>query len=346
MAQSLSQAGAYIQYDETVKRLLSNKYVLATIMKGCLEEYQACTVEEIVQVYIEGMPQTGEVGVHPDTTNTNRRHPGKRGKDASSDIIHGASAEDAARTEGTVRYDVRFFASVPGEEGRLSLILNLEAQNQFYPGYPLIKRGIYYCARMISAQYGSVFTKAEYGQIKKVYSIWLCTHPVKSRRNTITRYVIRKEDMVGIADEERKNYDLMTVIMICLGEPGGENYGGILRFLEVLLSGKRTAKEKKEILSEEFNLPMTEELESEVQSMCNLSQGIWQDGIKEGLEQGLERGIQQGLERGMMLGEERGEINAKRETAHNLAEMGMAVEMIAKALKVNVPLIEEWLAEE
>ena len=64
--------------------------------------------------------------------------------------------------------------------------------------------------------------------------------------------------------------------------------------------------------------------------MCNLSQGIWQDGIKEGLEQGLERG----------------EINAKRETAHNLAEMGMAVEMIAKALKVNVPLIEEWLAEE
>ena len=103
-----------------------------------------------------------------------------------------------------------------------------------------------------------------------------------------------------------------------------------MRFLEVLLSGKRTAKEKKEILSEEFNLPMTEELESEVQSMCNLSQGIWQDGIKEGLEQGLERG----------------EINAKRETAHNLAEMGMAVEMIAKALKVNVPLIEEWLAEE
>ena len=112
------------------------------------------------------------------------------------------------------------------------------------------------------------------------------------------------------------------------------------------MSGKRTAKEKKEILSEEFNLPMTEELESEVQSMCNLSQGIWQDGIKEGLEQGLERGIQQGLERGMMLGEERGEINAKRETAHNLAEMGMAVEMIAKALKVSAPLIEEWLEEE
>ena len=104
------------------------------------------------------------------------------------------------------------------------------------------------------------------------------------------------------------------------------------------MSGKRTAKEKKEILSEEFNLPMTEELESEVQSMCNLSQGIWQDGIKEGLEQGLERG--------MMLGEARGEINAKRETAHNLAEMGMAVEIIAKALKVNVPLIEEWLEEE
>ena len=64
--------------------------------------------------------------------------------------------------------------------------------------------------------------------------------------------------------------------------------------------------------------------------MCNLSQGIWQDGIKEGLEQGLERG----------------EINAKRETGHHLAGVGRVEAMAVTALKVNVPLIEEWLAEE
>ena len=44
----------------------------------------------------------------------------------------------------------------------------------------------------------------------------------------------------------------------------------------------------------------------------------------------------------MMLEEEQGEINAKRENAHNLAEMGMEVEMVAKALKESVSFIEEW----
>ena len=33
-------------------------------------------------------------------------------------------------------------------------MINVEAQNDFYPGYPLVKRGIYDCSRMISPQYG------------------------------------------------------------------------------------------------------------------------------------------------------------------------------------------------
>ena len=43
-----------------------------------------------------------------------------------------------------------------------------EKGNDFYPGYPLLKRGIYYCSRMISGQYGTVFVKSDYGKIKKV----------------------------------------------------------------------------------------------------------------------------------------------------------------------------------
>ena len=34
------------------------------------------------------------------------------------------------------------------------MIINIEVQNDFYPGYPLVKRGIYYGGRMLSAQYG------------------------------------------------------------------------------------------------------------------------------------------------------------------------------------------------
>ena len=59
--------------------------------------------------------------------------------------------------EGTINYDVRFDAIAPASEGSaeqkdvIRLIINVEAQTAFNPGYPLTKRAIYYCSRMISA---------------------------------------------------------------------------------------------------------------------------------------------------------------------------------------------------
>lgn len=88
--------------------------------------------------------------------------------------------------------------------------------------------------------------------------------------------------MIGEAQEETENYDLMSVIMICLGKPGTENHKGILKFMEVLLSSTRSGSEKKKILEEEFGVAMSEELEREVLEVCNLSQGVRQEGIEIG----------------------------------------------------------------
>ena len=141
---------------------------------------------------------------------------------------------------------------------------------------------------MISAQHGVEFTRSEYGKIKKVYSIWVCTNPPAERQNTIMQYSVQQRPLVGQVDEPVQNYDLLSAIMICLGEPEQENYTGVLKFLEVLLSDERTAKEKKEILQEEFHLPMTQHLESEVLGMCNLSQGAIETGMKRGEEIGTQ----------------------------------------------------------
>ncbi len=259
------------RYDEAVKRLLANKLILATIMQGCVEEYRNCTVQEIAEKYIEDEPQIGTVGVNPDDTNP-----------ATDKNIHGSNTEDATLTEGTVRYDIRFYATAPTGDGTIGLIINLEAQNKYNPGYPLLKRALYYCSRMISAQYGTDFTHSEYGKIKKVYSIWVCMNPPAERQNTIMQYSVQQKPIVGQVEEPVQNYDLLSAIMICLGEPEQENHAGVLKFLEVLLSNERSAKEKKEILQEEFHLPMTQHLESEVLGMCNLSQGVVENSMKRG----------------------------------------------------------------
>lgn len=259
-------------YDAACKRLLANKVILAWIMKSCLEEYRDFEVDEIAKKYIEGIPQITKVAVNPDEE-----------MEQNSEQIKGAKTEDSTIKEGTITYDIRFYALVPQSEELVSLIINVEAQNNFYPGYPIVKRGIYYCSRMISSQYGVEFTDAHYERIKKVYSIWICANPPKYRENTITRYVIQEENLVGDITERKKNYDLFSVIMICLGHDRDDKYTGILKLLDVLLSSEKEPEEKKKILQDDFDIKMTKELESEVQAVCNLSKGVEENGIKKGI---------------------------------------------------------------
>ncbi len=131
--------------------------------------------------------------------------------------VQSVGQEDTSLTEHTITYDIRFTALAPSDGEPIRLIINVEAQGSNTPGYPLLKRAIYYCSRMISAQYGTEFTNADYDKIKKVYSIWICLSPKKEQQNTITRYRMCEENMAGTVRADKAEYDLLTVIMLCLG---------------------------------------------------------------------------------------------------------------------------------
>lgn len=269
LAKMISTAGEKAAYDNACKRLRANKIILAWIMKSCLEEYRDCGISEIASKYIEGEAQISEAAVYPD-------------EEAESLQITGLNTEDSTINEGIVTYDIRFRAIVPGTGERISLIINVEAQNDFYPGYPIVKRNLYYCCRLVSSQYGTEFTNSHYEKIKKVYSIFICMNPPNYRKNTINQYSIQEENLIGEFGENVEYYDLLTGIIICLGDVEDE-MTGILKLLEVLLSSERSPKEKREILQEEFNIKMTQELEREVSEMCNLSEGVEQKGIAKGI---------------------------------------------------------------
>ena len=126
-------------YDESCKNILANKIILAWIMKSCMKEYKDCSIRDIADHYIEGTPEISQREVHRDEVPAS--DPGK---------IRGENTEDKAVNEGTVRCDIMFRAILPQSQERIELIINIEAQKDFYPGYPLIKRGIYYGCRMLS----------------------------------------------------------------------------------------------------------------------------------------------------------------------------------------------------
>ena len=234
-AQGLHITQLSARYDAACKRVLSEKSILAWIMKSCLEEYQDCDIRDIAEKYI-------------------------------------------------------------------SLIINVEAQNDYYPGYPLITRGVYYCCRMISSQYGREFTGPDYGKLKKVYSIWICMNPPKNKENTITRYRLVEEHLVGEAVEPVGNYDLLSIVMLCLGDPEAEGKESALRMLDVLFSNETSVAEKKKILAEEYDIPMTQKLDQEVSSMCNLSEGVLRKGLTRGMAQGMAQGRVEGRAEGLAEG--------------------------------------------
>ena len=56
--------------------------------------------------------------------------------------------------------------------------------------------------------------------------------------------------------------------------------------LSTLLSSEMSVSKKKENLETKYGLPMTVLMERECNDMCNLSQGIYEEGIEKGIEKG------------------------------------------------------------
>ena len=354
LAHTITQTDYEARYDRAAKKLLANKLVLAHILKDCVKEYQACSIMDIAQKYIEGEPEVGTTGVNMDDSNSPEQPdikletvvtraaevqamstqevnaPAMKVQAMNTQVtkVHGMGNEDISQNEGTVYYDVRFNAIAPSteEHGNIRLIINAEAQNRFKLKYPLTKRAVYYGSRLISAQNGTVFTKSDYQKLRKVYSIWICVNPAKKFRNTITRYSLKPETIIGNAVEAPENYDLINIVMVCLGKMEEWNDNNLIKFLGVLFQNELSAREKKDILERDFNIPMTETFESEVDDMCNLSQGVaeeaMQKGIEKGRQEGIEQGIEQGLEQGRQEGIEQGLEQGRQEGIEQGLEQG------------------------
>ena len=275
IAEMIDAAGINAQCDSSAKKLLAFKAIDAWILKCCVKEFSSYDAKYICEHCLTGEPEVSEHAVHPDQLD--------RGERISGDgMLTMMNSESSSISEGTVYYDVRFNAVVPDSGESVTLIINLEIQLKNKLGYELVTRGMYYCARMISEQYGSVFTNSHYEKIRKVYSIWICPSTPESRKNSILRYHMVEEPILGEPYVNEKAYDLEEVIVLNLGEAGSETDSDILNLLNTYFSNKVLPDEKKRVLDEKFNIAMTKKMEEEVNLMCNLSSAIEQKGREEG----------------------------------------------------------------
>ena len=88
----------------------------------------------------------------------------------------------------------------------------------------------------------------------------------------------------------------MNISMIGLAKelPEHDETYELHRLLGALLSRELTIDEKLDIIGNEYDIPLEENFRKDMSTMCNLSQGVKEEGIAIGRREGLEEGRREG----------------------------------------------------
>jgi len=273
------------QYDNSAKRLIAHKIILARILIKTVEKFKGMDPLEVAAL-IEGIPYISTVPVEPGLTNAVHFQNGKR--------IVGFNTENQEVNEGLVRFDIVFYVRM--KDGLSQIIINVEAQKDEPGEYEILNRAVFYVSRLISSQKEKDFENSSYDDIKCVYSIWIC---MNMEENTMSHIHLTKEDMIG-SYEWKGNLDLLNIIMIGLAKelPEHDETYELHRLLGALLSRELTVDEKLDIIGNEYDIPLEENFRKDMSTMCNLSQGVKEEGIAIGRREGLEEGRREGYAEG------------------------------------------------
>ena len=263
------------QYDACAKRLLANKSILGHILVNTIDEFKGMAPEE-AEKYIEGDPIISAVPVEPGLTNAEK-------KDSSGKRLVGLNTESSEINEGLIRYDIIFYVRM--RDGLSQIIANIEAQKDNPKSYKILNRAIYYVCRLISSQKERDFENSNYDDIKQVYSIWFC---MNMDHNSLCHISLTERELLGPCNWEG-NLNLLNIVMVGITNdiPERDKNFELHRLISALLSSELPKQEKLDIIKE-YIIPIKDDIREDVSDMCNLSEDVWEKGMKNGMEKGAE----------------------------------------------------------
>lgn len=258
-----------VQYDDYAKFILSQKEILSRILKFTIKEFEDMEAEDIMGL-IEGEPLISKVSTEPGETN--QTFHGK---------ITGNNTESTELEEGTIIFDVIFYVRM--KDGVSRIIINLEAQGIEKPPYPLVNRTIFYIARLISSQKNRNFDHSNYGDMLRTYSVWICFN---LEENCMNYLHLTNTSLFG-THEWLGDLELMNIFLVGLDKNLSEEAikttdSNLHYMLGTIFSNDLSPKDKVRLLSEREDMPAGTHIRKELDTMCNLSYGIEEQGIEKG----------------------------------------------------------------
>ena len=229
----------------------------------------------------------------------------------------GFNTESAEINEGLVRFDIVLYVRM--KDGLSQIIVNVEAQKDEPSGYDILNRAVFYVSRLISSQKERDFVNTNYNDIKRVFSIWIC---MNMKENSMNYVHLTNDTLVGGYHWKGK-LDLLNIVMIGISKelPEYDEKYELHRLLGAMFSKQLSVKEKLDIIENEYAIQAGDGIREDVSVMCNLSQGIKEDGIAIGKAEGEEKVI----------------LNMHKE--------GYALEQIAKIVEKTIEEVEAVIKE-
>ena len=244
-------------YDKLAKSFLSRKAILAQILKYAVKEFADCSLKDIEEKYIEGDPSLAVNAVPLDDTLD----------------IKGKHTESNSPLEGLVTFDIIFDAIAPSSGEPIKLIINIEPQkNTTSIDYKLMKRAVYYVARLISSQKEKEFHGDDYNGLKKVYSIWITMDVQNYRANSIQEYKLSEKLIHGKFHDDQKNYDLISIVILNLGKKPTSHK--LLNLLYLIFMDLKSSAEKETILHDEYHIDISRDMREELKKMGGLMEPL------------------------------------------------------------------------
>lgn len=319
LTNSIAAIDKAAQYDESAKRLLGHKNILAHILVKTIDEFKGMKPADVVP-YIVGTPYISKVPIEPGLTNVSKQE-----QYSDTTRVVGFNTEAHEIHEGLIRFDIVFYVRM--KDGISQIIVNIEAQKSEPTTYEILNRAIFYVSRLISSQKERDFTNSDFNDIKRVYSIWIC---MNMPENTMSYIHFTKEDLIG-SYNWKGDLELANIIMLGLSDhlPEHDDTYELHRLLGTLLSKHLDINERLTIMEQEYNIPIEENLRKDVDIMCNLSQGIKEDGIAIGRAEGLAEGLAEGR------------ADMEKQIILNMYQQNFPIEQIAAAMNKDTKSILE-----
>ena len=285
--------------DNVIKMLFTHKQIVAIMLRECLPEFNGVPLNFITEKCLDGLEDADYL---------------------IGDKTHGNAGIDM---------DICIHARLPKDlDSQVGVIINIEVQQNFHPGYDIIKRGIYYGCSLIAMEKETVFADSDYDNLKKVYSIWICLDVPLDKANTIIRYGMAElcpTDVTHGVHRIGAPYDLLEVMMVCLNdkyENGGEV---VIDMLRTLFSQRLSKEEKQKLLKEKYSITFTQEK----QMKFNYYEYVKETNLKIGEEKGFQLG----------------EIQTRKTVVTNMLLQGKSEKDIQATLGLNASQVRELIRE-